>query len=89
MTVDEKDLMTLAYDERRDLAAFLASLTPQEWQAQSLCEAWTVKDVVAHVVSYEELIVVRCGEAVRERSVRGCERDRCSGIRADVPRTSC
>src|ERR1700685_823482 len=55
MTADERNLMTLAYEERRDLAAFLASLTPQEWQAQSLCEAWTVKDVVAHVVSYEEL----------------------------------
>jgi uncharacterized protein (TIGR03083 family) len=55
MTADESNLMTLAYQERRDLAEFLASLTPQEWRAQSLCERWTVKDVVAHVVSYEEL----------------------------------
>jgi uncharacterized protein (TIGR03083 family) len=55
MTADERNLTTLAYEERRDLAAFLALLTPQEWQAQSLCEAWTVKDVVAHIVSYEEL----------------------------------
>jgi uncharacterized protein (TIGR03083 family) len=55
MTPDERDLMTLAYEERCDLAAFLASLTPKEWQAKSLCENWTVKDVVAHVVSYEEL----------------------------------
>ena len=55
MTADGKDLMTLAYQERCDLAAFLASLAPQDWQAQSLCDKWTVKDVVAHVVSYEEL----------------------------------
>jgi uncharacterized protein (TIGR03083 family) len=55
MTADGKDLMTLAYQERCDLAAFLASLTPQDWQAQSLCDKWTVKDVVAHVISYEEL----------------------------------
>jgi uncharacterized protein (TIGR03083 family) len=55
MSTDGTDLMTLAYQERCDLAAFLASLTPQEWQAQSLCDQWTVKDVVAHVVSYEEL----------------------------------
>lgn len=55
MTADDRNLLTLAYEERRDLAAFLESLTPRQWQAQSLCEAWTVKDVVAHVVSYEEL----------------------------------
>jgi uncharacterized protein (TIGR03083 family) len=55
MTADESNLLTLAYEERCDLAEFLASLTPQEWRAQSLCERWTVKDVVAHVVSYEEL----------------------------------
>ena len=55
MTADEKTLMKLAYEERVDLAAFLATLTPQEWQAESLCRKWTVKDVVAHVVSYEEL----------------------------------
>lgn len=30
-------------------------MTPQDWQAPSLCEKWTVKEVVAHVVSYEEL----------------------------------
>jgi uncharacterized protein (TIGR03083 family) len=58
MTAGQKDLLTLAYEERCDLAAFLASLTQQEWQAQSLCEKWTVKDVVAHVVSYEELSIL-------------------------------
>jgi uncharacterized protein (TIGR03083 family) len=50
-----KTLMRLAYEERVDLAAFLTTLTPQQWRAPSLCTAWTVKDVVAHVVSYEEL----------------------------------
>lgn len=55
MSTQEKTLMELAYEERVDLAAFLTTLTPQEWEAQSLCDKWTVKDVVAHVVSYEEL----------------------------------
>ena len=55
MSTGEKSLMDMAYDERVDLAAYLSTLTPQEWQAQSLCDQWTVKDVVAHVVSYEEL----------------------------------
>jgi uncharacterized protein (TIGR03083 family) len=47
--------MDMARDERADLAEFLATLSPQEWHAQSLCDRWTVKDVVAHVVSYEGL----------------------------------
>lgn len=48
-------LMTMAHTERSDLADFLATLAPQDWQAPSLCSRWTVKDVVAHVISYEEL----------------------------------
>ncbi|MDT5079289.1 MAG: hypothetical protein QOJ80_3926 [Mycobacterium sp.] len=55
MSTDEKSLMDMAYDERTDLAGFLESLTPQEWHMSSLCEKWTVKDVVAHMISYEEL----------------------------------
>ena len=55
MSTDEKSLMDMAYDERADLAAFLETLTPQEWCAPSLCSQWTVKDVVAHMISYEEL----------------------------------
>lgn len=47
--------MELARDERTDLAEFLDTLTPQQWRTESLCAGWTVKDVVAHVVSYEEL----------------------------------
>ncbi|OJZ73739.1 DinB family protein [Mycobacterium paraffinicum] len=48
-------LMSMARDERADLAEFLATLTPQQWEAPSLCSRWTVKDVVAHTISYEEL----------------------------------
>jgi uncharacterized protein (TIGR03083 family) len=55
MSGDEKPLMEMAYDERADFAAFLETLTPQEWHKPTLCDKWTVKDVVAHVVSYEEL----------------------------------
>ncbi|MBV8787721.1 MAG: maleylpyruvate isomerase family mycothiol-dependent enzyme [Mycobacterium sp.] len=49
------DLMTMARAERADLAEFLATLTPQDWEAPTLCTKWNVKDVVAHVISYEEL----------------------------------
>ena len=44
---------SLARDERRDLADFLETLTPQQWESPSLCQGWRVRDVVAHVVSYE------------------------------------
>ena len=55
MTDDAKPLMKMAHAERADLADFLATLTPSEWQSPSLCYKWNVKDVVAHVVSYEHL----------------------------------
>ena len=48
-------LMTMARAERADLAEFLATLTPQDWEAPSLCTKWSVKDVVAHVISYDDL----------------------------------
>jgi uncharacterized protein (TIGR03083 family) len=37
--------------ERERLQALLDDLSPDEWQAPSRCEGWTVKDVVAHLVS--------------------------------------
>lgn len=58
MTAEDTSLMDMAHDERVDLAAYLATLTPQQWFAPSLCSKWTVKDVVAHIVSYEELSAV-------------------------------
>lgn len=38
-------------DERRALAATLATLDDAEWATPSLCEGWTVKDVAAHVIA--------------------------------------
>jgi uncharacterized protein (TIGR03083 family) len=44
-----------ARDERADFAAFLATLPPPQWQAATLCAGWRVRDVAAHVISYDEL----------------------------------
>jgi uncharacterized protein (TIGR03083 family) len=49
------DVRRLARDERADLAALLATLPPECWQAPTLCTGWQVRDVVAHVISYDEL----------------------------------
>ena len=48
-------LMALARDERADLADFLTTLRPEQWETPSLCAGWRVRDVVAHAISYEEL----------------------------------
>jgi uncharacterized protein (TIGR03083 family) len=37
--------------ERRSFADYLQTLTPADWEHESLCEGWRVKDVVAHVVA--------------------------------------
>ena len=48
-------VMALACAEREDLLDLLVTLTPEEWAAPSLCAGWSVQDVVAHLLSYEEL----------------------------------
>lgn len=44
----------MARDERAEMADFLASLQPEQWDHPTLCTRWRVRDVVAHVISYEE-----------------------------------
>lgn len=66
----------LAHEERREFADLLQSLSDSQWEAQSLCAGWTVRDVVAHAVSYEEASAL----TVAGRFVRG--RFRLSGANA-------
>jgi uncharacterized protein (TIGR03083 family) len=49
------DVRRLASDERADFADFLATLSARQWQAPTLCQQWRVRDVVAHVISYDDL----------------------------------
>jgi uncharacterized protein (TIGR03083 family) len=42
-------MQNLIADERRDLAAVLAGLTPDQWEAPSLCGGWRVREVAAHL----------------------------------------
>ena len=49
------DTMALARAERVDLADLLVTLEPAQWNAPSLCTQWRVRDVVAHVFSYDTL----------------------------------
>lgn len=43
-------LLDLLADERRALAGLLESLTPEQWHVQTLCPAWDVRGMAAHLV---------------------------------------
>ena len=74
MKSPERSMMDLAEEERADLAAYLEDLTDDDWHAPSLCHGWSVKDVVAHVVSYEELGALEVlGRLARGRFVHANE----------------
>ncbi|HET9420481.1 MAG TPA: maleylpyruvate isomerase family mycothiol-dependent enzyme [Nocardioides sp.] len=49
--MDRDTLWGHTHRERTALAATLRTLTPEQWEHDSLCEGWTVKDVAAHVIT--------------------------------------
>ncbi|KQY55579.1 hypothetical protein ASD66_19910 [Nocardioides sp. Root151] len=53
--MDLDTLWSHIHAERRSLAATLAGLSAAEWQTESLCPGWTVKDVAAHVISNPQI----------------------------------
>jgi uncharacterized protein (TIGR03083 family) len=57
-TTSGPDTMRLARDERADLAELLSGLASEQWEAPTLCTLWRVRDVVAHIFSYEDLALV-------------------------------
>ncbi len=50
--------LDLARSEREDFAAFLETLSPEKWEAPTLCERWNVREVAAHAISFDELPAV-------------------------------
>lgn len=49
------DVWSTIAAERTALAADLSSLTDAQWQTASLCDGWTVRDVLGHMTSTAEL----------------------------------
>ncbi len=45
-------IRALAQAERAEFADLLDGLTPQQWGSPSLCDGWSVQDVVTHTISY-------------------------------------
>ncbi|MFE7630861.1 maleylpyruvate isomerase family mycothiol-dependent enzyme [Kocuria sp. NPDC057446] len=64
------DLWAAVHAERARLAEDLAGLDDAQWAAQSLCERWTVEDVVAHLTA-----VASIGRLRWYRSVLGARFD--------------
>lgn len=61
-------LVELARPEREDLLTLLESLSSEEWRKASLCVGWSVRDVVAHMLSHQEL----GARQLAGRFLRGC-----------------
>lgn len=60
----------MATAERAELADLLTTLTPQQWETQSLCERWRVRDVVAHVMAFDDAgLLEMLGRVIRGRIV--------------------
>lgn len=57
----------MATAERTDLADLLETLTPRQWEAPSLCQGWRVRDVVAHVMSFDGVSL----HGMFRRAIRG------------------
>jgi uncharacterized protein (TIGR03083 family) len=45
--------------ERRAIRDLLTRLTPEQWEAPTLCGDWTVRELVTHLVGWDDLIVYR------------------------------
>jgi uncharacterized protein (TIGR03083 family) len=48
------DIWTRIREERQALADLLPTLSNEQWETPSLCDGWSVRDVVAHLISVHE-----------------------------------
>jgi uncharacterized protein (TIGR03083 family) len=53
--MDRDSIWGHIHHERATLAETLRTLSPEQWERDSLCEGWTVKDVAVHVISTPQL----------------------------------
>jgi uncharacterized protein (TIGR03083 family) len=65
------DIWTQIRMEREALRDLLSTLTDEQWQTESLCERWSIHDLVAHIVDSNErqmgpmaLGLLRCGLSI-------------------------
>lgn len=97
-----KTTWEIVHDERAALARDLNNLADAEWNSASLCEGWTIHDVLAHLVDDAKTTrfgffrdLVRAGFNFERLNERGVERERrqhpqetLDAFRADMNRTT-
>lgn len=49
------DIVGAARQDRVELLTLLEALEPREWEHPSLCAGWRIRDVVAHLLSFDDL----------------------------------
>ena len=84
--------MTVAGDERRELASLLLEVGPD---APTLCEGWTTRDLAAHLVTRQDRVDAQAGivirplsgwtERVRQGAARSAYADLIRRIRSGPP----
>ena len=84
--VDNAALMNEIAAERTELAEVLGALSPDAWEAQSLCAGWRVREVVAHMTmpfrySTRRFVL----EVIKDRGRFNRMADRCAHRDATMP----
>lgn len=74
-------ILAMVREERASLADLADGLTDTHWEQPSLCALWRVRDVVAHVLSYDDLSAL--GWARRYVVDAKCSIDRFNQIGVD------
>ncbi|GGU48757.1 hypothetical protein GCM10010211_11270 [Streptomyces albospinus] len=65
--------------ERRDLADLLDGLSPEQWDAPSLCTGWRVRDVAAHMsLGFRYRLPALAAELLKARGSLHRMTDRCA-----------
>jgi uncharacterized protein (TIGR03083 family) len=59
MKVTQKEIATAMRDERTRLVSYLEALPEPAWDKPTLCEGWTVRDMVAHLIGNAADIVAQ------------------------------
>jgi len=68
MEMTRSHLLQLIQSEREVLEAALAQVREDRMDEPGVCGAWSVKDVLAHIAAWEELMV-RCLREIQDRAV--------------------
>lgn len=66
-------VMHFAVAEREEFLALLEDLRDEHWDNATLCAGWSVRDVVAHVLSFEDLSTLAAVRLILTAKVRGLD----------------